>query len=179
MTMAAKTKTIAKSPRRLVSLTETEELLGVSKNTVKGWVRRGCPIPERGAKLTAWKIDLGLLLEWRVNNSVTEALTTDTADVGIQEARRRRLMALAEQSEIDLALRRGDAVSIKDVGEIWKSLVLAFRAKMLAMPHKFAPELAAEANPRAVYVTLQDAIYDALNELADETIERNIAEENI
>jgi P27 family predicted phage terminase small subunit len=148
-----------------VNLGEAAELVGKSKNAVREWIRRGMPAEK--SEEGEYRIDTAQLIAWREEQAAEAAAPTDPGKIEIEEAKRRRLVAIAESAEIDLALRRGDAVSLADVGKGWAGLVMAFRAKILAIPAKLAPMLVAETDLLAARNTLEEALHEALIELAD------------
>jgi phage terminase Nu1 subunit (DNA packaging protein) len=74
--------------------------------------------------------------------------------------------ARAEIAEIDLAERRGEVLATTSVLAIWQKRVLAFRARMLALPSKIAGQFAPPGKLQQAEDSIRAAIYEALNELA-------------
>ncbi len=66
----------------------------------------------------------------------------------LDEARTRKLSAEAELAELELAKVRGDLVRTEDVIKAWEDVLRAMKAKLLGIPSKSAPILAAENNPQ-------------------------------
>lgn len=81
--------------------------------------------------------------------------------------RARKAKAEADRIEMDLAIKRGQVHSSEDVEAVLNDMIAFFRAKMLSMPTKLAPILAAELNPRIIKKKLDDEIYEALSELSE------------
>jgi phage terminase Nu1 subunit (DNA packaging protein) len=49
---------------REANKSETAEFFGVSLPTLENWVRRGCPVLERGGKNVPYRFDLRAVAEW-------------------------------------------------------------------------------------------------------------------
>lgn len=99
------------------------------------------------------------------------AITSAEANVirmlTLDEARTRKLSAEAELAEIELAKAKGDLVPAALVITAWEEVLRAMKAKLLAIPSKAAPVLAAEDNPGEVQKLLDIEIEEALNELSN------------
>ena len=93
---------------KIFNLSEAALLVGKTLPTLRSWVHKGMPIVKKGEKLTAWQIDMAELVKWREEQAAAAGGDTDKADT--EELRRRKLAAEAEMAEIDLALRRGEAL---------------------------------------------------------------------
>ena len=76
--------------------------------------------------------------------------------------------ANAEKNELKNAQTRGELITMEAVNAKWAEDVSNVKAKLLAIPSKLTPILAQASNPHEVNKILTDAIYEALNELAEE-----------
>lgn len=85
----------------------------------------------------------------------------------LDEARTRKLSAEAELAELELAKVRGDLVRTEDVIKAWEDVLRAMKAKLLGIPSKSAPILAAEDNAGEILKILDLEIEEALNELSN------------
>ena len=83
------------------------------------------------------------------------------------EARTRKVNAEAEIAELELAKIRGTLCMTNDVVAAWESVLHACKAKFLALPTKVAPILATETDVVAAKDHLENAIREALAELAN------------
>ena len=76
-----------------------------------------------------------------------------------------------EEAELSLSLRRGELHRAEDVEFILTNMLIAFKAKLEALPHKILPLLinAMEHNnaPNEVLIILRKAIEEAVDELRD------------
>ena len=81
--------------------------------------------------------------------------------------RTRKIKAEADAAELNVAKIKGQLVMREDVIKAWESVLHATRAKLLALPAKFAPMLANESDPAVVKDVLEGGINEALAELAN------------
>ncbi len=75
--------------------------------------------------------------------------------------------ANAEKNELKNAQTKGELIPREVVNAKWAEDVSNVKAKLLAIPSKLAPRLAG-LEAREVSSILTEAIYEALNELAEE-----------
>jgi len=83
------------------------------------------------------------------------------------EARTRKLSAEAEIAELELAKIRGTLCMTEDVVKAWESVLHACKAKFLSLPTKVAPVVANESDTSKVKNVIEQAIREALTELAN------------
>jgi phage terminase Nu1 subunit (DNA packaging protein) len=86
--------------------------------------------------------------------------------VDLVAERARLARAQAEKVERENAVADGEFLPRGEVHIIVTSAFARVRAKMLALPSKLAPELAAIKTPAKVQRVIKDEVYRALNELA-------------
>ena len=165
-------QTVQKQPRKprdsAPGLTRLELAaeLGHSVRTIGKWEREGLPVLARGRggqPSTYSQADVRRWLEARRRRlrSDQEALTA---------ARTRRELAMARLGEQQHAVRSGKLLPIEDVDRLWSGQVAAIRARLLAIPIALADRvhrIAAIEGPAGVERVLQDAVYEALRELAE------------
>jgi phage terminase Nu1 subunit (DNA packaging protein) len=77
--------------------------------------------------------------------------------------RDRSQAALADQLR---RRREGEVLEASDVARTWSNIVLAIRARLLALPQALADRCAQETNPAVVQEILRAGVYDTLRELA-------------
>ena len=99
--------------------------------------------------------------------AITSAEANAIRMLTLDEARTRKLTAEAELAEIELAKAKGDLVPTEMVIKAWIDVLSAMKAKLLAIPSKAAPVLAAEDNPGEVQKLLDSELEEALNELSN------------
>ncbi len=144
-------------------------MLQVDPSQITRWVIRGMPLKSAKA-----------VRDWHAAN-VTPTKRKPPAkppaddDAGTDTPRNwreRKDRALALSEELKLAERRGELVERDVVKTTWAGLVASFRARMLAIPSKVAPQIAVPGKvPQAVEI-LAAAVHEALAEVAGDGLPR-------
>lgn len=83
-----------------------------------------------------------------------------------QDAKRRRELALAKLVEIELAEKQGRTADVTKIAEQWALIGNNMRTRLLAIPTRAAPLVAACKTPAEAYAVINDLIYEALTELS-------------
>ena len=83
------------------------------------------------------------------------------------EARTRKINAEAEIAELELQRIKATMCFTADVVKAWESVLHACRAKLLGVPTKMAPVVSGISDTAMVKDRLEDAIREALEELAN------------
>jgi hypothetical protein len=86
-------------------------------------------------------------------------------DEATSRARKRQLEA--ELLALQLARERGDVIPANEVDLVLIALMTLTKTKILNVPPRLAPELATESTVPGCFALLNDALYDALTEIAD------------
>ena len=94
---------------------------------------------------------------------------------GLKAAQARLVTAQAELKEAELAEQRGELHRASIVQKIWGERNVNIRAKLLSIPTKISPELVGK-DLLTIQAKLKDAVYEALEELADYDAGRITAE---
>ena len=141
------------------------ETFGVSLPTVNAWVRRGCPVVQKGSKSRQWLFNTAEVAAWREDEAAAAAVG-DTAKMDMDEDRRRNEAAKAAMSELDLAKRRGELIEIESVAEYVGEEYSRIRAKLLALPVKIAPMLETTETLQQRREIIEDGISECLAELS-------------
>lgn len=129
---------------------EAAELAGVTARALRDWA--GVPRNSDGSYSGR------ALVEWLVARSSTD---------GEYDNQRERLAAAqAEKVEAENAVRRGWLADTRSVLVAWGDLVAAFRAKVLSIPTKLAPQLTNVSDPKLISDRIRAELYAALAELA-------------
>ena len=89
------------------------------------------------------------------------------ANPDYEEARARKVAAEAEITELELAKVRGELVVAEDVVSAWSDTLSSLKAKMVSIPSKAAPIVAAEDSAGGCQQVLEDLIREALEELSN------------
>jgi phage terminase Nu1 subunit (DNA packaging protein) len=161
--VAAKNK---KSRGRDVNRSDLAEINGVSMPTIDDWVRRGCPVVQRGGRGRAWQFNTADVRNWREDDIRSE--TSHTSNANKEELLLRKLAAETEQAELDLAKAKDEVVPVE---QLERALVKAFgevRAGMRnVVPGRAVSRLLGETDETTFKAVLLEEIDHALEALAD------------
>lgn len=61
----------AEDVKTIVNRAELADLFGVSLPTIDSWVRKGCPVVERGGRGREWQFHVSEIFNWRILHEVT------------------------------------------------------------------------------------------------------------
>ena len=89
------------------------------------------------------------------------------ANQDYEEARARKVAAEAEITELELAKVRGELVVADDVVTAWSDTLSSLKAKLVSIPSKAAPIVAAEDSAGGCQQVLDELIREALEELSN------------
>tara|TARA_R110002110_G_scaffold12120_4_gene57606 strand:- start:137 stop:667 length:531 start_codon:yes stop_codon:yes gene_type:complete len=87
--------------------------------------------------------------------------------ISLDKVRARKTLADAEMAEIDLSVRRGELVEVKDVLRDWLEQIGSCKSKLLNIPSKLAPIVAVEDSNSVCQSLIEVQIHEALNELSE------------
>lgn len=139
-----------------LNATATARALGITVQKLKDWAADGMPY-HAGEQEHQNRYVLGQILQWHIDRAGTGAI--DEQDMSTNEANRRRAVANALMTELDLAVKRGQLVQIDDLMGEFGAALSEVRAA-----------LAAQANRLTGLIAHQDE--DTVNEI----IEKDVAE---
>lgn len=157
---------------KALSLTATAATLGVSRNTVAGWIAKGCPVlsgadRDRGVE---WRLDVGQVHAWRVDTAVREAVagyqTVDGDKITKDEADRRRAVAMAIVAEVEADQALGAVVYVDDVGRIVEQEYGVVRQAVLNMTSRTADRCVGKDRV-AIKLVLDQAADELLSHLSN------------
>lgn len=75
--------------------------------------------------------------------------------------------ARIKKLELDLALKKGELVLVKDIESLWNEAMVAFRNKLLSLPQTLAFDLSECEGPEDIQLMLDREIRQALSELSE------------
>lgn len=82
------------------------------------------------------------------------------------EARTRKVNAEAEIAELELKKIHAELVNADDVVQAWTDVLGSVKSRLLSIPTKAAPVVAAESNAGMCQKIIEDLIQEALEELS-------------
>lgn len=144
----------------IVSTAEISEIFGISTRRVQQLAKDGVFV-----RVGHGQFDLPASV-----NSFIEYRLDDTKDEGVldkttEEAKWTR--ARREKTELELQIMRGDLHRSEDVRRVMNDMMGAFRARILSIPSKFAPQLVGLTEIPPIKEVLKQGVYEALEELSD------------
>lgn len=89
---------------RIVNRAALAQLCGVTLPTIDAWIRKDCPVVERGGQGKEWKFDSAAVIEWRIAKAVEQAVAGmggDKGSVSKDQADTRRAIAMAIKAEVE------------------------------------------------------------------------------
>ena len=107
------------------------------------------------------------LVKWKVRQEFRKLNIDSDGRLFDYEAEKARLTYhQANKSALEEETLTGALIPADMVKQTWSSLVMSFRAKMIGLPNKAAPQVIGVDDLRETEQILQDFIYEALSELA-------------
>lgn len=149
----------------IVNRAELANICGVSLPTIDDWVRRGCPIVSRGGRGKAWEFNTADVQGWRIADEVARAL--GSAPTSEKDLKLRRMKALTELDELELAKARGEVAPLDEIRRVVVAAFAEVRASLLVVPARLAPQLIGEIDERSIKAAILTEIRLALEALAN------------
>ena len=138
---------------RIVNRSELASLCGVSLPTIDTWLRKRCPIVERGSKGREAKFDTAAVIKWIKDTAVADAvsgLQDDDGKVSRDEADRRRAVANAISAEVAADEDLKSVMSRFDGETILSDFCQALRSALSNTGAKIANRTASMTNPAQI-----------------------------
>ncbi|WP_068318921.1 terminase small subunit [Polycladidibacter hongkongensis] len=147
---------------KILNQKELSETFGVTPQTIRNWVKRGCPVHLDEGRGKATQFNSAQVFAWR-ERCLQAALEEQVPEK--DRVRIRRDAAAADLAEIEVEKQRGALVPIDMVvGEVAKEYAM-IRANFLAMSGEIADELEMQELP-FIEEKLSLKIGEILNALA-------------
>lgn len=141
-------------------------MLNVSQQRVSQLRRSDFPPPFNDAGGIAWA-DAGRWIEEhyrrKFDGGGKPATRKDEADIALT----RKNTALAEKTELEVAVRRGELIEASVAEQSWQDVLMRVKTRLLQIPSVVVPHVAIETDPNRIHEIIDDGIRDALSELAD------------
>lgn len=155
-----------KSKGQEVNRADLANINGVSLPTVDEWVRRGCPVVQRGGRGRAWKFNTAEVRSWRDDDIRAQASHPEMATK--DELTLRKLAAETEQAELDLARAKAELVPVEQFDRALAKAFGEVRAGVRnVLPSRAARRLIGESDETQIKAVLLDEVDQVLEALAD------------
>lgn len=133
------------------------EILGVSEAGLTTWADQGMPV-RRDGRGTEWDADPADCVAWMMQRERDRVAATGP----VSEQRARLLRAQADRAELDARQRAGELVLARDVDRELGRALRMLRDRILGVPDRCAPILAAETETSTVHLLLTAELRAAL-----------------
>lgn len=158
---------------RVFNKAEVAEAFGVTLPTIDAWIRKGCPVMQRGRRGVAWELDIFEAYKWRFDVGAADADSEDPEQMSPKE----RLDYYKGCRERDAHRKEsGELMHVDDVTATWTKIVGITKSRLMALPMRLAPVLVAVTELREAEDTVQDGIVAALEDLSAVSSDAVLAE---
>ncbi len=151
----------------LKSVTEISEITGKDRRTIKKRLEKIQPIIEGTSHLYETKDVLEIIFCGSSNNESSSNLI---------EEKTRLTKAQADKAELEAEALKGTLIHIDDVLKTWSTMIINFRARLLALPHNITHKLINKQEYYEIESILKNEIYEALTELAEKNADDYISD---
>jgi phage terminase Nu1 subunit (DNA packaging protein) len=129
---------------------------------VTKWIRAGMPT-------SGGQIDPVVAAKWLRERTRTEqdSQHSEGGSETLADAQRRKEVALADMRELDAQKAKGEVLDTEEVRNAVSGMIMACRAKLLALAGEICDKIAATSDPITVRELLDERIRQALAELAE------------
>lgn len=151
---------------RFVDRNEIAFLLGVDPRTITNWVKKHPDFPSR-VRGKDRSFPVQKCIAWKRDRDVAEAVASlaPPKPDGMYEAERRKAIADAELAETRLAKMRGELIPVDVASSEVDRAFSRVRARFLAAPGEYAPQLLNLAELSRTTAVLKDMVARVLDEL--------------
>lgn len=161
---------------RVMSSSMVATYLDVSRNTVQAWINRGCPVerePEK--KGESYELDLAAVVKWLQAQEIEKALDRagpapssagGPEKESLEEAQRRRAVALANIAEIEEAEAAGAVIPMAAADQMVIDERILVRTKFENLGSVLAGRTAAITNVALVKAEADRLVAEALATMA-------------
>lgn len=145
---------------RKANKAEVAEFFDVSIPSVEGWLRRGCPVVQRGSRTIPWVFDLLEVAKWRITGQRTDAdIDPDTLPPS-----ERKAWYEGESKKRELQVRDRELIPAAEVEQVIATAFAAIAQDLRAIPDNL--ERRHGIDP-AVAEAVEAALFEAMDALAD------------
>jgi phage terminase Nu1 subunit (DNA packaging protein) len=139
---------------------EIAQIFGVAESTVNEWVRRGCPVLDRGGKGISWQINTAEVSEWLKKRAVEDVAGDTLADES--ELKRRKLAADTAKAELELAKVKGEVVPLKQLERALANTFAEVKTNIRNVPSRVSTTLIGETSETRIKEVVLEEIDLAL-----------------
>ena len=116
------------------------------------------------------RYDPQALTKWKVRQELAKVLE-DGAVLDLNNERAKLAKLQAAKVQLDISERKAELVAPDELLDLFTRMIMATRSHFLAMPSRWAPMLINIKTVPEMFEQLQDAVYQALTEMADRPVQ--------
>lgn len=147
-----------KEKQFIVTTSEICEILGLSARRIQQLTKEGALV-----RVSHGKYDLPSSIKAYIDYS--NEVPSEELDKIAEETLWTR--ARRQKAELELKIMRGEVHRSEDVESVMNDMLASFRAQMLVIPGKVAPQLLSITDVEVIKSIVKKYIYEALQELSD------------
>lgn len=145
----------------IVTTQQISEILGLHKRRIQQLAQDGALI-----RVAHGKFDLPRSIRRYIDFQIEKMrVLSDEIDNNVETAKWTR--ARREKTELEVKIIKGELHRSVDVERVMNDMLGAFRARLLSLPTKIAPQLIGITDIPEIKEKLKDVVYEAMNELSD------------
>jgi phage terminase Nu1 subunit (DNA packaging protein) len=145
----------------VVSTAEISEILGLSDRRIRQLEKEGALV-----KIRRGKYDLKASVQRYIEYIKEQAEKTEE-ELNLTKEKTLLTRANRQKVELELQIMQGELHRSEDVRRVMNNMLGAFRARVLAIPSKAAPQLLAQTDLAVVQDIIKKEVYEALQELSE------------
>lgn len=153
----------------MVNRAKLAEVMGVAAPTVDGWIRRGCPVVQRGGRGAEWQFATAEVVRWLRDSAVAEAtgdVSGDEAEIYLRTKRAKML-----QAELELAKARAEVAPVKEFERVQAARAATVRANIMNVPQRAVLRLLGETDETTFKRVLREELILALETATNAALE--------
>lgn len=154
----------------IVNKRKLADIIGCTEETLSNWQKQGMPILLKRIGREGNEYETSAVISWLDARRQSDAPPTD-----YDTERTRKVKLEADILGLEKSQLEGKLIPAEKVEQAWIAMASAFRAKILSIPSKYAPQLTGLLSFIEIERILNDAIYAALTELSDASMAEGIA----
>lgn len=156
----------------LVDKRELSRVFNISERTLTEYLKAGLPFvaaPEKRGQ--SYQFETSDVFRWLVEREIGKRLPAGNESLDPQQER--ALLDRARRREVELRLREreGELIPASVVEAEWVRLVSTFRQRLLALPSRVSPLVAAESDVSKVHGIIEGLLHECMTALSEEPIE--------
>lgn len=150
---------------RKVNLAELSGIMGIDVNTTRKCMGQGMPYKKINSR--KYEFDTAACIHWRLQQEADKADDYgEQEEMKYDEAKRRKAVADALSSELDLEISRSTLAQIDDLMANFADALVSVRAQIIGMPNRLAGTLEYQEQKEIREILNQD-IKQVLNGLSE------------